>query len=214
MEQLIRNLYRVFSKYEKPSDFRACKHCMSDEEKAVLLNGWLRELEPDELAGYAGKVFLTVGGLDDFKYFLPRILQLSVNEEFFMPCPEVVFGSLRMAEWEQWPEDERAAILELINCKFDLLLQNPESKGSDLDEWICAFGQCVPDITPYLNRLFEKANEDKLLSFIEWNPSVFTMNKLDNAFWLLTSINEERVLAWMKQERIKALLSERYGMSF
>lgn len=214
MERAVQHLYQVFSKYKKPSDFPACQHCISDEEKALLLKHDLRELEASELSSYAADLFFTVGGSDDFKYFLPRILQLSVNEEFLWPDPEIVFRKLPMAEWEQWPEDERAAILRLIKSKFDSLLKNPESTGSDIDQWVCALGQCAPDITPYLNQLFEQANEDKLISFVEWNLSVFTKKKLDNAFWETAVDNGRRVLAWLNQDRIKALLAERYGMKF
>lgn len=187
---------------------------MADEEKAHLLNHQLRELDADELGAYAADAFLTVGSLDDFKYFLPRILELSVNEEFLWPNPEVVFGKLQLADWEQWPEDERAVILELIRNKFDALLQGPENDASELDGWICALGRCVPDVTPYLNRLFEEANKDKFLSFVEWNLSAFAKNKLNNPFWEDASANEQRVLLWLNQDRIKALLSERYGMEF
>lgn len=187
---------------------------MSDEEKAYLLKHPLRELEADKLSSYAADSFLTIGSTNDFKYFLPRILELSVREEFLWPDPEVVFGKLQLAHWEQWPEDERAAILELIKDKFDALLQGTETDSSKLDEWICALGHCVPDITPYLNQLFEGTHKDKLWGFVEWNLSAFTEGKLDNSFWKDVSLNKQRVLDWLNQDKIKTLLSERYGMKF
>jgi hypothetical protein len=94
------------------------------------------------------------------------------------------------------------------------LLTDPASTGSDIDEWVCALGGCVADITPYLNPLFEEAYEDKLISFVEWNLSAFTENRLANAFWREGSVNERRVLEWLDQPRVQALLTERYGMRF
>ena len=187
---------------------------MSDEEKRHLLKHKLRELEADEIGNYAADVFLTVGSLDDFKYFLPRILELSVNERFSWPDPEVVFGKLKLADWENWPEDERTAILELINKKFSGLLEDSESDGSDVDKWVCALGRCVSDITSYLNQLLGEASKDRLLSFVEWNISALTENKLDNAFWEDAPVNAQRLLEWLNQDRIKALLAEQYGMRF
>jgi len=94
------------------------------------------------------------------------------------------------------------------------VIQDPGSNGSDIDEWFCALGRCLADVTPYLNMLLQQANEDKLLGFIEWNPSAFTKNKLDNAFWDSAPANHQRVLSWLNQKQVRALLSERYGMIF
>ncbi len=52
-----------------------CPFCVDDEEAEHLLTTPLHELTEQDLAAYSESVFLTVGGIDDFKYFLPRLFE-------------------------------------------------------------------------------------------------------------------------------------------
>ena len=214
MYETISSVYEAFANYRRPEDFPACECCLSDEEKRLLLRQKLIDLSADELMSYAADAFLTVGSVSDFKYFLPRILDLSVNEKFAWPDPEVVLRKLRLADWDDWPESERAAIINVLAEKFTALLADVNTDGSEISEWVCALGQCLPDVTPYLEPLLEEANENKLLSFIEWNWSSLRKGRLANAFWQEAPENQERVVNWLNRPRVKQLLSEKYGMVF
>jgi len=214
MYETIASVYEAFASYSRPKDFPACQCCLSVREKEPLLRRKLMELSADELSGYAADVFLTVGTVQDFKYFFPRILDLSVNEKFGWPDPQVVLGKLRLADWDHWPESERAAVINLLREKFARLLEDENTDGSDIDKWVCALGRCVPDVTPYLEPLLEEANENKLLSFIEWSWSALSKGKLASAFWEEAPDNQQRVVTWLNQPRVKRLLSEKYGMVF
>jgi hypothetical protein len=150
MYQAIESIYEAFANYRKPGDFPACECCISNGEKKLLLDRKLRKLTSDELGNYAADVFLTVGSLADFKYFLPRMMEFSVKEEFSWPTPEVMLGKLKLADWHDWPEIERAPVLSLLEEKFARLPQDANTEGEDIDQWICALGRCVTDITPYL----------------------------------------------------------------
>src|SRR5258705_12344668 len=103
-----------------------------------------------------------------------------MNRKFLWPDLEVVLGKLSLADWNRWSEIERVAILQLLDEKFAEMLEDPNSDGSHLDEWVCALGRCVKDIRPYLDKLLEESNEKKLLSFIEWNLSALTEHKVVN----------------------------------
>jgi hypothetical protein len=180
--QTLPAIYEIFSKHSKPKDFPICQCCLSEDEKRDLLGRKLTELSADDLMSYASNVFLTVGSVPDFKYFLPRILDHSVNERFNWPDPEVVFGKLKLAAWTDWPQGENNAIIDLLNEKFTRLLENENTIGIEIDTWVCAMARCLPDVTPYLEPLLSEANETKLLSFIEWNWTAMSEGKLANAF--------------------------------
>ena len=214
MEQLINQLYRVFAKYEKPFDFAACEHCTSAEEKSDLLATSLRNLTGNQLGRYAANAFFTMAELSDFKYFLPRILELCVRDEFDWPDPEVVTRKLALGNWLDWPAEERRVVSDLLKTKFATLLDDPVADGSQIDEWVCALGRCLPDPTSYRQPLLEPQHADKLLAFIEQNGSLFTKNKLDNAFWEDARESEQLVVAWLHQPVVTKLLSQRYGMVF
>ena len=98
--------------------------------------------------------------------------------------------------------------------KFARLLEDENADGSDIDQWVCALGRCLPNVTPYLEPLLEEANEKKLLSFIEWSWSALSKGKLASAFWEEAPDNQQRVVTWLNQPQVKRLLSEKYGMVF
>ena len=214
MQNVIEQLYRIFAKYEKPFDFAACECCISADKKSVLLSVPLRDLTADQLSTYAADAFLTMAEIPDFKYFLPRILELCVQDEFLWPGPEVVTRKLVLASWLDWPTDEQAAVAGLLEAKFTALLNDPNSDGSQIDSWICALGRCLPDPTRFLDPLLESRHQDKLLALIDMNGSLFTRNKLDNPFWEDARENEQRVVRWLHQSSVTQLLWERYGMVF
>jgi len=209
MYEEIRDVYKAFDSYPKPWALEACDHCWSETDKRDLLNCKMEELTPEQLGKYAFDVFLTVGEVADFKYFLPRIFEITVSDDAWYVDPEVVLAKLRLAEWSNWPQNERVAVESLLNKKFATLINDPDAEGPDIDKWICALGRCVDDISPYLELLLTEASEEKLLSFMEWNQTALTEGKLANAFWD-SPTNELRLLEWIKSEPVKALLKENY----
>jgi hypothetical protein len=213
LNQPIQRLYQVFSKHGKPGDFPTCECCVSANDRDFLLSRKLADLTADNLSEYVADVFLTVGSMPDFKYFLPRILELSVKEEFLWPDPEVALGKLALAGWSTWPEDERSAVLDVLQHKFETLLDGNDGR-SDIDKWICALGRCVEDMLRFLDQMLEANRHEQLFRFIECNGSIFTKHKLDNPFWQDARDNERVVLEWLNQPRVRSLLSERYGMTF
>jgi hypothetical protein len=186
----------------------ACECCISADEKSTLLTTPLRELTDGQLGEYASSVFHTMGEVPDFKYFLPRIFELAVRDEFHWPSPEVVTSKLSLAHWLDWPAEEQVAVSDLLQAKFGTLVNDANSVGSDIDQWICALGRCLPDPTPFLKPLLQPQHEDKLLAFIG-NGSIFTKNKLDSHFGEDAPENEKRVIAWLSNRATAKL--ERYG---
>jgi len=207
VKDLINHLYTVFARYPKPYDFAACECCTSDDEKTALLTPPLRELTADQLGRYASNAFFTMAEVSDFKYFLPRILELTVRDEFLWPDPEIVTRKLALAGWCDWPAEEQIAVSKVLKAKFETLLTDQNSSGSEVDTWVCALGRCLPDPTPFLDPLLESQHEDKLLAFIAQNGSLFTKDKLDNPFWEDARENEQRVVRWLHQPAVTQLLS-------
>ncbi|HEX2268276.1 MAG TPA: hypothetical protein VHH35_02005 [Pyrinomonadaceae bacterium] len=211
MNDSIRLLYEVFADIRKPKDFPACECCLSDHQKRVLLNGELSKLSAEELDPYVIAVFLTTGSVADFKYFLPRILELAIADQFLWSA-ESVLGKLPMAGWNEWPERERVAVLRVLQEELTRLLKDEDSCPSSIDGWICALGCCVSDITPYLDQLL--AVKHHLLSFVESNFAELQDGELANTFWSHAPENKARVLAWLNSAEVRRVLSEEYGMVF
>lgn len=113
----IDKLYLVFSTYPGNQSMNASPiYGNIAKWNADLFSKPLKELTADDLSLFTGKVLTTWGELDDFKHFLPRILELTA----LMDPPNevgVVYHKLDYGDWLRWSEEERKAIEE-----FNILL--------------------------------------------------------------------------------------------
>lgn len=108
---------------------------------------------------YVTGAFLTVGSDRDFRYLLPRILELAVKDSGSVPDVEIILGKLRLAGWATWAPAERQAIEALIDPWFDAVLAsdlqyaNEWQVGSDAESLLCGAGRADLDLAPWLVRL-------------------------------------------------------------
>jgi len=81
----------------------------------------LRELTVDDLEMLAFRAMTTFGDEQDYRHFLPRILELAS----FGRTPHIGFdlwligNKLTYGRWTTWPADEQAAISEWVQAMFD-----------------------------------------------------------------------------------------------
>jgi hypothetical protein len=90
----IEGVYAIFSTVPKPGWIEGCPCCVERIPTGILVSKPLSSLTPDELTVYASKALLTVGSVNDFLYFLPRILEICIQEPGWWPDIEVVAGRL------------------------------------------------------------------------------------------------------------------------
>jgi hypothetical protein len=212
LREAIDNLYTVFGRYDRPDRFDACICCMDDPEKAIMLSTPLADLTADNLRSYTSSLFHTVGGVADFRHFLPRILEICTTSDFIDPDIEIILKKLSFADWLNWPQPDQTAVTAVIDAKFDELISDPNFDIYTFDSWVCAIGSCVDTITPYLDRFLEAGREEDLMAYINKNLSAFTKHKLSNVFWEKGSLNEQLALEWFQNDRITVLVYVTYGM--
>jgi len=108
-------LYKTFSKYPCSSSMQGCPCCVKEHHKNSLTSKPLRDLLPEDIDHYSFKAMTTWGNVNNYKHFLPRILEITTQRETLVDT-FVVFGKLERAQWQQWPENERNALIELIDA--------------------------------------------------------------------------------------------------
>jgi hypothetical protein len=212
LREAIDNLYSVFGQYGRPDRFDACICCMDDLEKTIMLSTPLTDLTADNLRSYTSSLFHTVGGIEDFRYFLPRILEIYTTSDFLYPDVEIVLKKLALADWLNWPQADQAAVVAVIDAKFNELINDPDFDEYAFDSWICAIGSCVETITPYLDRFLKAGREEDLMAYVNKNLSAFNKHKLSNSFWEKGSRNEQLALEWFQNDQITVLVYVAYGM--
>ena len=155
LANIIEVLYRTFQHYALKDDTRACTHCHNPEQEHRLHSKSLRKLTAEDLKEYASDALYTWGSEDDFKHFLPRLLELLVTAKdpgLEVVDPEALFRKLPYASWWSWPESERNALSAFMLAMWKAAL-NTEPEQLEWDgvaQWLCALAGCQDDLRPYL----------------------------------------------------------------
>ncbi|MFP1130556.1 hypothetical protein [Asticcacaulis sp. W401b] len=207
--QAIENLYEAFET-PRPKHIDGCP-CCSDRKKVRNDHKPLRELAADDLGAYTVSLFLTVGSVVDFKYFLSRIFEISTTDEDWWPSVEIVLDKLRLGEWLKWPQFEKQAIQTFLDSWFQERLDDTTAEIDEfnldqrLDDLLCGFSKAGIVLKPYLNRL---STYEKALKTV-WHVNAGTLeshNRLSNAFWEADSKDANEVMAFLRSPEVQAIV--------
>ncbi len=118
LQESINNLYKVFSIYKIDGKIkeRSCECCVPRFNIDGLFTKSLKELSEDELGFYIRKAITTIGNVNDYKHFLPRILELTLDYDVLTDFHD--FEKLNYSNWKSWNENE----IEAISSFLELLL--------------------------------------------------------------------------------------------
>jgi hypothetical protein len=150
MQDALGRMYEVFGRLPRPARIGGCPSCVRRLDPH-LLDRPVRSLEPEALRCYASDVLLTMGSTEDFRYFLPRLLECAVADLFCYPNPEIVFGKLAIADWQTWPGEQRAAVGNFLAAWWSDFLAGDRS-GLTIGTVVCCLGATATDMTSYLER--------------------------------------------------------------
>lgn len=156
----LETIYRDFAA-PAPPVIEGCPCCLSTRGVDVLVTTPLRALSGQELWRYVSGAFLTVGGERDFRYLLPRILDIAINDPGNSNDAEIVLGKLALAGWHSWPRQEREAIAELLDGWFELTVAADIAEaaegfvGREAEGVLCGVARAGLPIDRWLARLQE-----------------------------------------------------------
>ena len=126
LRETLEEIYREFAT-PTPSVIEGCTCCIATRGVDVLLSTPLREITGQQIWRYVSGAFLTIGSENDFRYLLPRILEISVIDPGNANDPEIVIGKLGLAGWREWTATEQRTIEKFLDAWFYASL------GNDLD---------------------------------------------------------------------------------
>ena len=159
LSESIECLYKVFERYPARRDMPRCEcGCVAPEEIALICSKPLREMTADDLGTYAGKAITTWGDVEDFKHFLPRLMELIATEGAVdWRDPETVFGRFRFGHWEGWEPAERhavetfmVALWRFVLSRYPVIPGLETPFGSIANDYLSAIAQATDDLSPYL----------------------------------------------------------------
>jgi hypothetical protein len=226
----IENLYDTFAKYQGLSKLEGSSlYDDLDTWNKQLRSKKLRELTDEDLSRFAGKVILTWGDENDYRFYLPRILELTA--ELKTPYEIwTVYSRLEDANWRTWEIEEQNAIndftLELWN---NLLNDNSEKAEWEFKNYFHAMANFYPDFSQILkvwesndsfasiklltNYIFEERqhlfdnnyidstekNTKHIQQFRTWLTSDKIIEKIEKAFYVNEKDEIAERLSWVEQ---------------
>lgn len=190
-----------------PRSIESCPCCSDKEALCRLLKTKLRDLTPNQLSDYAMSVFWTVGGEGDFRYFLPRLLEISSTERDWWPSPEIILKKLALAHWLKWTVKEREAIESLLAAWFESVLGESPLDGGALDSVICGIAISGVPMEPYLQTLVSHPNA--LATYYERNAyALWKGRKLMNEFWSQDRSSSLPIVSFIMSDRVQEILRQ------
>lgn len=175
-----------------------------------LANLPLRSLTHSDLDLYAFKAITSWGTQQDFKHFLPRLLELALDDLLAFSLPEVLLGKLQLAGWHEWPTLERQAVKAVLLALWRGELNRPgnfpdEDRIATLLAGLAAAGE---SLTPYLHVWQTEKGElptlhlARLVSFhadsIMTSGVVYLWDEPDRA--------SQEVVSWIRSDAVLRIL--------
>lgn len=204
----IDEFYSAFSDSPKPEVIYGCPCCIGEKELDKLVNTPLREITPDDLSTYAADAFLTIGDVEDYSYLLPRILEISIYDEWYWPSFEITARAIISADLHNWREDRRLALFALLKQVIVYLVENDELHHR-IDEWMCGIGRMEIDVVPFLSLI--ETNEAAVLAYWKENAGKLHEGKLGNPFWELPNDQHDKIVRWFETPKINLIYAKEYG---
>ena len=158
LRQALDELYRTFAT-RPPSLIAGCPCCIASRGTDVLLTTPLRQITGQALWRYVSGLFLTIGDTPDFRYFLPRILEVSVFDPGHANDPEIVLGKLSLARWRSWPAAQQHALEAVVDAWFEKALADDRADadagwiGRDAESVLCGAARAGMPLRAWLLRL-------------------------------------------------------------
>lgn len=126
LKSAIDQLYCVFQNYSIDGMYYCQCGCISKEDVNKLTSKPLQNLTK-ELVSYQGSAIYTWGSINHYKFYLPRLLELSsITSPSKLFELEEIFNRLQYANWKNWESDEIAAIENFVLEEWKVL--NSDSK--------------------------------------------------------------------------------------
>lgn len=203
----VNGLYVAFEEVPIPDTIEGCPCCIDEKEIDTLLATPPKELSQDSLAHYATSAFLTVGDVADYLYFLPRIVEISIKEEYWWPDIEITARAIKDSGYESWPEFRRNALTAVFQAYLDNIIET--ELYYDIDSLMCAIARIEIDVKPYLS-VIEK-DPKAVIAYWEENAATLNEGKLANAFWDPPNHGHDEIVRWFRSDNISSIYAEQMG---
>ncbi|MEU6859743.1 hypothetical protein AB0B28_12840 [Glycomyces sp. NPDC046736] len=209
----IDQLYAAFVFLPRPTTIDWCHHCRSESDVAALLKPTpLREISAQALRPYAAHVLTTIGDVADFRYFLPRILEIASTTGFPWPDLDLLTDRLHLASWSTWDVEETTAIQALFRALWAKTLATYPS-DPDAFTILNAIGNIRIDPAPYLHEwtasLMRPSAAAALLDMLRHSP--LPLKRTERSTDPRLHDHEAQIARWVTSPKLRTTVAETFA---
>ncbi|WP_421358021.1 hypothetical protein [Agrobacterium rosae] len=198
--------YDVFARYRRPLVLHASP--LRDPEKLLkqLTAKPIRFLDVEDVQEYASAAITTVGSVEDYKHFLPRLLDLATGSGAVEP--EMIALKLKKAGWRAWPKNEQQSLEEVfVHACVDAFKQHTDDYLAG--KWLVSLAILNIDIGGLWTDILATNDECCALQIADLllSDNLFASDPSERAYWedvSETTVNETRF--WLLSEETRSLL--------
>lgn len=214
--EAIANLYRAFAKCKpyrkefKPAYTLKLSHLSVDDLIPFILS--LEHKKADQI-----KEWQRI----DFKYFIPRLLEICAGEAdfplpgngpYFYFRPYYLFQLFSFVHWEEWDQKQHSAIKDFMIVLWHSKLQIPIGFKSLVGYGesyqnsaivLASFAFLYPNITPFLDVWLQ---DQSLYSMRHLHMALYDFPRF-NRFWWSGVAQKELLYNWIKESGLKEKLT-------
>ncbi len=204
LHEAIEKLYATFASYPLHHPVVGCTCCVSKADQDRITSKALRQLDGSDLERFTWKAMSTWGDENDFRHFLPRVLELmsDAQERRNLPDLFVVFGKLSYGHCEMWPKQEQEAITNYLLALWRWILAGHPGREEEslvASAYLEAMLDGIDDFAPFLNAWPDMRMPSSLRQLSEL---------IRNHSWGCPLAQNKQILAWLREDGPKEMLEE------
>jgi len=215
--QIIEDLYEAFADVPRPKELRGCSVgcCMPSTDEVKILSQPLRQAAPEILWYYPDDAIWTVGTEMDFKYFLPRLLELGLSDyerdgtkQGFIAFPETFGKKLELAGFATWSDDQRHLVDQAI---FEILKKEAERRDFyNVESWLNVMCRITLPKSRYFEFLESEKQSDLRNKILVSFRNEYEGETISGPFWdeLRTDQTKEFAL-WLRSKEAESDIAPR-----
>lgn len=165
MQTYIDKLYDSFAHLQRPIHLDGCSCCIKDSELIHLSKTPLKSISSDIIINYLSNAIYTVGTIEDYSYYLPRIIEIGILQNFDLVDPEVLGKKVGLSFSYLLQHGCIEPLKEIYSHIFTSVLEN--GYHYEVDSWVCAIVLSNIEINPFLCQIYKYP--DMLIGIYELN---------------------------------------------
>jgi hypothetical protein len=181
MKEIIKRGYDLFACYKLNGKLDVCPCCVSEEEKELLLSVPVEKIPLDILSVYNTSAMPEKIEAVEYKYFLPRFLELINEFNFPAHSVEIALNRIAYVKTGEWTKEEMEFLGMFMKQFFKKCLRKyPLTHFETLEDVIIMLSKTGFE-SSWTVKMWEETNEfNALMHFVKTIASGVKMNRKGN----------------------------------